>query len=76
MKKTHSNTIKINEELCKGCGLCIFYCPDNALAQSEKFNKGGHHPVQWKGECSGCGRCYLVCPHHAIEIYDETIVER
>ncbi len=63
-------TVKIDEERCKGCQICINFCPSGALKASKKFNKKGFHPVEVvNGEkCSGCGMCFLVCPDTAIEI--------
>jgi 2-oxoglutarate ferredoxin oxidoreductase subunit delta len=69
--KDKKKTVDVKEEFCKECGICIKFCPDNALEVQEKFNSRSYHPVKWKGECSFCGRCYIVCPDYAIEIKDE-----
>lgn len=56
--------IKILEERCKGCGLCIYFCPKDVLDFSEKRNQQGYKIVYIKNleECTLCGICYLVCP--------------
>ena len=38
--------IIINEELCKGCGLCTTVCPKQILELSkDKLNSKGYHPA-------------------------------
>ncbi|MDL1971880.1 MAG: 4Fe-4S binding protein [Deltaproteobacteria bacterium] len=60
----------IFEELCKGCELCIEYCPKQILELSEDYNeKGYHYPVLKSGmedECIYCLFCQEVCPDFAI----------
>jgi 2-oxoglutarate ferredoxin oxidoreductase subunit delta len=60
--------LKINEEFCKGCGLCILFCPNKSLQFKKGFNSKGFHPVILKGKCNFCAKCYIVCPDCAIEI--------
>ena len=62
--------LKVDTELCKGCGLCVMYCPRKCLNLSTKFNSAGHHPVELVNEeaCSSCGNCYIMCPDYAITI--------
>jgi len=63
--------IVINEEKCKGCGLCVSACPKDVIAMSDKLNSKGYHPAKQikKEECIACGLCYLICPDVAIEVY-------
>ena len=63
--------IEIDRELCKGCQLCISFCPRDVIAQSNKLNSSGYLPAQFKedSECTGCAACALVCPEVAIEVY-------
>jgi 2-oxoglutarate ferredoxin oxidoreductase subunit delta len=66
--------VKIREDKCKSCRLCINFCPSGALKLSTKINKKGFHPVEVvkEGKCTGCGICVLVCPDSAIEVYEES----
>ena len=63
--------INIEQELCKGCQICISFCPKDAILQSENVNASGYFPVQYNdnGECTGCAICAVVCPEVAIEVY-------
>jgi 2-oxoglutarate ferredoxin oxidoreductase subunit delta len=59
----------IDEERCKGCGLCIIFCKKNLLEYKEELNTSGYKPVKYKGEgCTHCSNCYLICPDAAIEL--------
>ncbi|MFW5959921.1 MAG: 4Fe-4S binding protein [Chitinivibrionales bacterium] len=67
------NRVLISRELCKGCGLCIHFCPENAISvDNSGYNSMGLHPVKWSGKCSFCGICFNMCPETAIEITDGT----
>ncbi len=60
--------VHITDELCKGCGFCIEFCPLHILAFSDKFNSKGYHPpvIIDESRCSGCDLCGLYCPDFAI----------
>lgn len=63
--------VKILDELCKACELCVVSCPQGNLKLSTKLNHAGFHPAEFtyqgtKGECTGCAICYWVCPDFAI----------
>ena len=62
--------ITINEELCKGCGLCVRACPKKIIALSGKLNAKGYHPaaVTDVGACTACASCGRTCPDVAIRI--------
>ncbi len=63
--------ITINEDECKGCGLCVESCPPKKLALAPELNQYGVHPAQYVGEgCTGCGICFYCCPEPgAITVY-------
>ena len=63
--------IIINEDLCKGCGLCTTACPKNLLVLSkDKLNAKGYHPAQMTDEskCISCAFCATMCPDVVIEV--------
>ncbi len=63
--------IKVDQELCKGCQLCIAFCPKSVLSSASKVNSAGYLPVVFNdgSECTGCAICAIVCPEVAIEVY-------
>ena len=59
--------VHIHIERCKGCELCIEYCPTKVLVLSPQFNvKGYHYPVVANDECVTCQSCFIICPEFAI----------
>jgi 2-oxoglutarate ferredoxin oxidoreductase subunit delta len=60
----------VNQEFCKGCGICVHFCPRKAIRLSEEFNaKGVNVPIPADMEkCTGCRTCELYCPDFAIAI--------
>lgn len=62
---------EIDQEECKGCGLCVAACPAHVLEISPHLNSRGYHPSSYKGEgCIGCGNCFYSCPEPgAITVY-------
>lgn len=63
--------IEINQELCKGCELCIHFCPKKLITLSNNLNQAGYLPSEFKEtkDCTGCATCATVCPEVAIEVY-------
>jgi 2-oxoglutarate ferredoxin oxidoreductase subunit delta len=63
--------IEIDQEFCKGCQLCISFCPKGSIYIAQSFNAAGYQPAAFNGdsECTGCAICALVCPEVAIEVY-------
>lgn len=66
-------TVLIDRERCKGCGLCIAFCPEDVLGYSAEYNKSGYNVVYTKEpeRCIGCAFCAQTCPDIAIEVYRE-----
>lgn len=64
-------SIKISRDVCKGCELCVSFCPKSLIRLSDKMNASGYLPATFEdnGECTGCSACALVCPEVAIEVY-------
>ncbi|MDR2825488.1 MAG: 4Fe-4S binding protein [Deltaproteobacteria bacterium] len=54
--------IQINERWCKGCGICVAFCPAQALKLED--DKAKVVP----GACKICGMCELYCPDLAITV--------
>ena len=62
--------IEIDTQRCKGCGLCVVFCPLGNLEVVDEPNDAGHYPVRVKDEaaCTGCAICAVMCPDVAIRI--------
>ncbi len=63
--------VEINQDECRGCGMCILSCPAGCLSFAEGFNHLGYHPVIYSGDgCRADGRCSDACPESgAIAVY-------
>jgi len=61
------------KELCKGCGLCVYYCPNDVLRMTSRRNKKGYNVVETANpqECIGCKMCEINCPDFAIYVIKE-----
>ena len=70
--KIKHGIVHIIEERCKGCGICVEFCPRNLLAMSERTNSKGYHipKVVDDRSCINCGLCALLCPDFAIFVED------
>lgn len=57
-------TIVINEEWCKGCGICVAFCPKDVLA----MDGNGKAKVADAAACIVCELCERLCPDLALEV--------
>ena len=55
--------IEINRDWCKGCGICVAFCPKDVLALDEEEKA----VIKEQEKCNYCGLCELRCPDIAIE---------
>lgn len=57
----------VTRKLCKGCGICVAFCPKKVLALDEL----GKIYVKDPEQCIACGQCELRCPDFAIKVNKE-----
>jgi ferredoxin len=62
--------IKINEELCNGCGLCVNACHESAIGLVD-----GKAKLLRDDYCDGLGNCLPVCPTGAITFEEREALE-
>ena len=63
--------VTIDQRYCKGCNLCVAFCPQKILAQdTNTITPNGYNPcmVTDGDKCIGCGSCTLMCPDAAISL--------
>ena len=63
--------IIVNENVCKGCEMCVNACPRKIIALSkDRINNKGYHPAELTDEslCTGCCSCAIMCPDVAITV--------
>ncbi len=65
--------IVIDEERCKGCGLCTIGCPRKLVTLSQKPNSLGYTVAIFNNpeQCIGCCLCAEMCPDVAITVFKE-----
>ena len=59
--------VRIDEELCNGCGLCVTPCAEGAIELIDGKAKVLHEEF-----CDGAGFCLAVCPTGALTIETRT----
>jgi 2-oxoglutarate ferredoxin oxidoreductase subunit delta len=64
MKRKTEAKLEINTEWCKGCGICVAFCPK----QVWELNLKDKAEAVRAENCIACGLCALRCPDLAIEV--------
>lgn len=63
--------ITFEYEKCKGCMLCVGYCPTKILyLDHSKMNKSGYNliSISEPDKCIGCAFCAIMCPDSVITV--------
>ena len=69
-----ASRVTIDENACKGCGLCADACPKKIMILNrEKLNAKGYNPATVVDiqSCTACAMCAIICPDSAIKIEKE-----
>jgi len=67
MKKVKRKIIRIDEDLCDGCGICIPSCPEQAI-QIVDTPDGKKARLVKEFYCDGLGACLGSCPAGALTV--------
>ncbi len=64
--------IAIDVRHCKGCGLCVAFCPKGALSMSRSISERGVNAAEVVAgdKCVGCLNCAVMCPDAAVAVFD------
>ena len=71
--------IIVNEDMCKGCGLCTTVCPYHLIQFTQHYNSKGYKPVilvDLERRCTGCTLCAMICPDAVITVFREVKVSQ
>ncbi len=60
--------VRVFGHWCKGCGLCIAFCPMGVFEAGDD----GHPRVRFPDRCTGCEWCEFHCPDMAIDVIRHT----
>jgi 2-oxoglutarate ferredoxin oxidoreductase subunit delta len=63
VKEESSAVLTINQQWCKGCGICVAFCPREAL-----FINTAGKAEKLSDKCTACGVCELFCPDFALAV--------
>ncbi|XPV75003.1 MAG: 4Fe-4S dicluster domain-containing protein [Desulfovibrio sp.] len=66
-KEKGTSKVVVYSDWCKGCGICVAFCPKKVL----ELDEFGKCVVVNEGECIHCGFCELHCPDFAITVRDK-----
>lgn len=61
------NKLTIRKERCKGCNICVAFCPKKVL----ELDTLGKIQLTNEADCIGCGRCEALCPDFVIRVNKE-----
>jgi 2-oxoglutarate ferredoxin oxidoreductase subunit delta len=70
-EKPSQPEVIFDENMCKGCELCVTVCPTKILKlDTSRVNARGYFPaiVYNITLCSGCGSCAKFCPDSVITV--------
>ena len=56
--------VAINAAWCKGCGICVAFCPKKTLELDQAAKAFQARPE----DCIRCGMCSLYCPDLAVSV--------
>ena len=72
-KARRAFSVFVDDALCDGCGICIFYCKPEVFELSAELNRRGVFPARPERSeaCNNCRLCELACPQLAIWVREQ-----
>lgn len=68
VRSARSFSVTVNQAYCKGCELCVRFCPKDILAVNDR-----EKAVVVADGCTGCLMCEIYCPDFAIEVREVSL---
>ena len=71
--------ISFEYEKCKGCKLCVEFCPTKILEiDKDNINLKGYNVIKITNpdKCIGCAFCGIMCPDSVITVWKTSEVAR
>lgn len=65
------SSVHIFPEWCKGCGICVAFCPKQVLEMGKDQKAHVAHPEN----CIECALCARRCPEFAVFVSEDSIKE-
>jgi 2-oxoglutarate ferredoxin oxidoreductase subunit delta len=59
--------VEFYRDWCKGCGICVAFCPAGALSMNDK----GEPEIIKEELCTGCTWCEIRCPDFAVQVKEK-----
>lgn len=66
MPTSKEEILTVDEKWCKGCGICVAFCPKDVLKITD-----GKVVIKDLDSCIKCGLCEERCPDYAIYLGGE-----
>ena len=63
--------VKIDPNLCMGCGVCRHVCAAGAINIRQKPDNSGYTITVWQNSCCLCASCRQYCPTGAMSITND-----
>ncbi len=63
-KKKGKTKVTVYPDWCKGCGICVAFCPAKVL----ELGPDGKAKAVREEDCVNCGFCELHCPDFAVSV--------
>jgi 2-oxoglutarate ferredoxin oxidoreductase subunit delta len=66
MARKKKKKLLLRRDWCKGCGICVAFCPTEVLGLDAETRI----VILDEARCTACRLCELRCPDFAIELVD------
>ena len=63
--------VKIDPELCMGCGICKHVCASGAISIGQRADQSGFDITVWHNSCCLCANCRVYCPVKAASLSND-----